>query len=56
MLALNPVSPVIDGYRSVLQRGTLPDWGPLAAAVPTLLLATGWMWSHRSERTFAENV
>jgi lipopolysaccharide transport system permease protein len=30
---LNPMTPVIDGYRAVVLRGQLPDPGPLAIAV-----------------------
>lgn len=58
LLALNPINPIIDGYRAVLLRGTTPDWGPLAVSgvMSFALLAVGWIWFHRSERAFAENV
>jgi lipopolysaccharide transport system permease protein len=58
ILALNPLTPIIDAYRSVLLRGAVPDWGPLgaAAAVSAVLLLAGWMTFHRAELTFAENI
>jgi lipopolysaccharide transport system permease protein len=58
LLALNPLTPIIDAYRSVLLRGAVPDWGPLgaAAAVSAVLLLAGWMTFHRAELTFAENI
>jgi ABC-type polysaccharide/polyol phosphate export permease len=58
VLALNPITPIIDGYRTVLLRGTTPDWAPLlgSAVISLALLAAGWTMFHRSEREFAENV
>jgi ABC-type polysaccharide/polyol phosphate export permease len=58
LLALNPVTPIIEGYRSVLLRGVVPPWGPLvvSGAVSVVLLTVGWIVFHRSERAFAENV
>ena len=58
VLALNPITPIIDGYRAVLLRGTVPEWGPLAASAgaSAVLLGAGWILFHRSEREFAENV
>jgi homopolymeric O-antigen transport system permease protein len=58
ILALNPLTPIIDAYRAVLLRGTVPDWGSLAAAaaVSAVLLLAGWMAFHRAELTFAENI
>jgi lipopolysaccharide transport system permease protein len=58
MLQLNPLTPIIDGYRSVLIRGTLPDAGPFAVAgvMSVLLLALSWLLFHRAEFRFAENV
>jgi ABC-type polysaccharide/polyol phosphate export permease len=57
-LALNPLTPIIDAYRSVLLRGTVPEYGPLlfAASVSLALLLAGWMAFHRAEMAFAENV
>jgi ABC-type polysaccharide/polyol phosphate export permease len=58
ILALNPLTPIIDAYRAVLLRGAVPDLGPLAAAaaVSAVLLLAGWMAFHRAELTFAENL
>jgi ABC-type polysaccharide/polyol phosphate export permease len=55
---LNPMTPIIDGYRSVLLRGTLPDPGPFAAAaaLSLVVLAVGWVIFHRMEFRFAEEI
>jgi ABC-2 type transport system permease protein/lipopolysaccharide transport system permease protein len=54
----NPMTPIIDGYRSVLLRGELPDALPftIAACISFALCAIGWVVFHRSEYTFAENI
>lgn len=58
LLALNPLTVFIDGYRNVLLFGRLPAPGPLAAA--SLLSATvflgSWLVFHRAEFKFAENI
>jgi lipopolysaccharide transport system permease protein len=58
LLAANPMTPIIDAYRSVLLRGTLPAMAPFgtAAIVSFALLAIGWLVFHRSEYQFAENI
>jgi ABC-type polysaccharide/polyol phosphate export permease len=58
VLMLNPMTPIIDGYRSVLLRGTLPDPGPFAAAavLSLVVLAIGWIVFHRMEFRFAEEI
>jgi ABC-type polysaccharide/polyol phosphate export permease len=58
LLMLNPMTPIIDGYRAVLLRGTLPEPRPFAAAAALSLfvLALGWIIFHRSEFRFAEEI
>jgi lipopolysaccharide transport system permease protein len=58
ILQLNPMTPIVEAYRSVLIRGVLPPLEPFgaAAAVSALVLVVGWLWFHRSEFEFAENV
>jgi len=58
VLRLNPMSPVIDAYRAVLFRGTLPPTAPFAASavIAIAVLALGWLTFHRAESQFAENV
>jgi lipopolysaccharide transport system permease protein len=58
LLRLNPMTPLVDAYRSVLLRGELPALGPYAAAagVSVLVLVAAWAVFHRAEFTFAENV
>jgi homopolymeric O-antigen transport system permease protein len=58
LLALNPMTPIVDGYRAVLLRNespiTLPFLG--AMAVSLILLCFCWVIFHRAEYTFAENM
>ena len=58
VLQLNPLTPVIDAYRSVLLRGVPPDPVPflLASTMSLVLLALAWLLFHRTEFQFAENV
>ena len=58
LLMLNPLTSIIDGYRAVLLRGTVPPTGPFlaAAAVSLLLLIAAWALFHRGEVSFAENI
>ncbi len=58
LLALNPMTPIIDAYRAVLLHGALPPPGPFLAATATslALLAVGWVVFHRAEFWFAENI
>jgi len=58
LLMLNPMTSIIEAYRSILLRGTWPAWGPfaIAAALSFVLLAVSWVWFHRAEAQFAERV
>jgi lipopolysaccharide transport system permease protein len=58
LLMLNPMTPIIDGYRAVLLRGTLPPPLPFAGAtvLAVATLAVGWVLFHRAEFRFAESV
>lgn len=58
LLTLNPMTPIIDAYRAVLLRGTLPAPGPFgtAAAISFLTLAVAWVVFHRAEFRFAESI
>ena len=58
VLQINPLAPIIDGYRAVLLRGELPNASPFAAAaaLAVVLFAVGWLVFHRAEYTFAENA
>jgi ABC-type polysaccharide/polyol phosphate export permease len=55
-LKLNPMTPIIDGYRAVILRGELPAFGPLAVAavLALLVLSVAWLVFHRTEHQFAE--
>ena len=58
LLALNPLTPIIDAYRAVLLHGQLPPaspfWGATIASL--IILAVGWLLFHRAEFRFAENI
>jgi len=58
LLALNPMTPVIDAYRAVLLEGRLPAAGPMAyaASVAVIVLFVGWITFHRNELHFAERA
>jgi ABC-type polysaccharide/polyol phosphate export permease len=56
VLKLNPMTPIIDGYRAVILRGELPSLIPLAGAagLAVVVLLAGWVIFHRTEYRFAE--
>jgi len=58
LLQLNPLAPIIDGYRAILLRGELPHATafPATAAFAFCLFAVGWIVFHRAEYAFAENA
>lgn len=58
LLSLNPMTPIIDAYRSVLLRGELPPAGPFVAVsvVSALALFASWLVFHGAEFRFAEEL
>lgn len=58
LFALNPMTPIIEAYRSVLLHGELPAALPFASAsaVALVTLCVGWLLFHRAELRFAENI
>jgi len=58
LLMLNPMTPIIDAYRSVVLHGEMPAAGPFgyAAAVSVVLLVVSWIAFHRTEPRFAESI
>jgi lipopolysaccharide transport system permease protein len=58
VLELNPMTQIINAYRSVVFAGTVPDGAMFGAtaAGSLLLLAATWVWFHASEYKFAENI
>jgi ABC-type polysaccharide/polyol phosphate export permease len=57
-LKLNPMTPIIDGYRAVILRGERPNVEALAiaAVLASATLAVSWVVFHRAEFRFAENA
>ncbi len=58
VMQLNPVTPILDGYRAVLLYGQSPltaafGW---AAACSLVLFFTAWIVFHRAEFQFAESI
>jgi lipopolysaccharide transport system permease protein len=57
VLALNPLTPIIDAYRNVILLGEMPGPGFYAAgAIASGLLFVAWFRFHRAEFEFAENL
>jgi ABC-type polysaccharide/polyol phosphate export permease len=56
VLRLNPMTPIIEGYRAAPVTGGNPLTRAFAAAVSMLTLAVIWVVFHRTEYTFAENI
>ena len=58
IMALNPMTPILEGYRDVLLRGRLPEPAPflMATLVSVVLLIGAWIVFHRAEYEFAESV
>jgi homopolymeric O-antigen transport system permease protein len=56
LMKLNPMTPIIEGYRATILRGELPAFAPLAVAAVLALIAVvvGWLVFHRAEYRFAE--
>ena len=58
VLALNPMTPIIDAYRDVLLYGRMPQPAPFAyaALVALVVFVVAWYRFHRSELQFAERA
>src|SRR5262249_30999327 len=58
VLNLNPMTPLVDAYRSVILEHQLPAAGPLAytTGLSVALLVFSWLVFHRAEFKFAESV
>jgi lipopolysaccharide transport system permease protein len=58
VLALNPMTPIIEGYRAVILRGEMPETMPFvwAAVLSVILLSVGWTTFHQAEFKFAERI
>jgi ABC-type polysaccharide/polyol phosphate export permease len=58
LLRLNPLTPIVNGYRAVLLRGELPPLASMGwtALLSVTLLVAVWLVFHRSEFQFAEYI
>jgi lipopolysaccharide transport system permease protein len=55
---LNPLAPMMDGFRRVMTHGQWPAWGPLgfAAVVSFVAMCGSYRWYKRIDRTFADVI
>ena len=56
---LNPLAPIMDGFRRVLAPGQWPQWGPLGVggrAVSFVAMCLAYGWYKRIDRTFADVI
>ncbi len=58
LLRLNPMTGIIESYRSVILYGTLPDpvWFAGTACLSLALFLVSWLVFHRAEFRFAESI
>ena len=57
VLRLNPMTPIVEGYRHVLLYNQAPPATLVTAGLVSLVaFFGGWLWFHRSEFKFAESV
>lgn len=58
LYSLNPMAPIIDGYRRAVLQGLSPEPGPLvfSAVVTVVLLLAGFAAFKHAERTFADVI
>lgn len=58
LMRLNPMTPIVEAFRSVLLRGELPAPTPFlfATLLSVVLFMGGWLLFHRAEFQFAENI
>ncbi|MEO8680118.1 MAG: ABC transporter permease [Vicinamibacterales bacterium] len=58
LMRLNPMTPIIEGYRDVLLRGQMPDAGSfiITTVLSAVFLVIAWVMFHRAEYEFAESV
>lgn len=58
LMAINPMTPILEAYRDVLLRGRTPDPASflITTGVAALILIVAWVIFHRAEYAFAENV
>ena len=58
LMALNPMTHILDAYRAVIFDGRIPDSPAfmVTAVSSAVLLLTCWLWFHSTEYKFAENI
>lgn len=58
LMAINPMTPILEAYRDALLRGRTPEPSSflITTAVAALFLVVAWVIFHRAEYEFAESV
>jgi ABC-type polysaccharide/polyol phosphate export permease len=57
IMRLNPMTPIIEAYRSVVLYGQTPGLDfAVSGSIAVVLLAVAWLAFHRAEFAFAENI
>lgn len=58
LMAINPMTPILEAYRDVLLRGRVPETTSflITTAVAATFLVVAWVIFHRAEYEFAESV
>lgn len=58
LMAINPMTPILEAYRDVLLRGRTPEPSSflITTGVVAVMLVVAWVIFHRAETEFAENV
>lgn len=58
LMRLNPMTPIVEAFRTVILRGELPPPAPFlfATLLSVVLFMGGWLLFHRAEFQFAENI
>ncbi len=58
IMAINPMTPILEAYRDVILRGQVPDAASflITTGIAAVTLLAAWVIFHRAETEFAENV
>ena len=57
-MLLNPLSVIVEGYRALILKGSLPDWGGLlwTTVLGLFMTVIGYYWFVRTKKAFADVI